>query len=33
MAARLPDGSDAVTSVSGILPARSMAVSKEGAPK
>jgi NADH-quinone oxidoreductase subunit J len=33
VAARLPDGSDAETSVSGILPSRSMAVTKNGAPR
>jgi NADH-quinone oxidoreductase subunit J len=32
VAARLPDGSDALTSVSGILPPRTMAVTKNGAP-
>ena len=33
MAARLPDGSDATTSVSGILPPRTMAAAKNGAPR
>jgi NADH-quinone oxidoreductase subunit J len=33
MAARLPDGSDAATSVSGILPPRTMAAAKDGAPR
>lgn len=33
IAARLPDGSDAETSVSGVLPPRSMSAPKNGAPK
>jgi NADH-quinone oxidoreductase subunit J len=33
VAARLPDGSDALTSVSSILPPRSMAVTKNGSPR
>ena len=33
MAARLPDGSDAATSVSGILPPRTMAGGKNGEPR
>ena len=33
MAARLPDGSDAATSVSGILPPRTMAGAKNGEPR
>jgi NADH-quinone oxidoreductase subunit J len=33
MAARLPDGSDAETSVSGILPPRTMAGAKDGEPR
>jgi NADH-quinone oxidoreductase subunit J len=33
VAARLPDGSDAATSVSGILPPRSMAATKDGVPR
>jgi NADH-quinone oxidoreductase subunit J len=32
VAARLPDGSPALTSVSGILPPRTMAATKDGAP-
>jgi len=31
--ARLPDGSDAATSISSILPPRSMSASRNGAPK
>ncbi|WP_284231196.1 NADH-quinone oxidoreductase subunit J [Mycobacterium antarcticum] len=33
VAARLPDGSDALTSVSGILPPRTVAAAKNGAPR
>jgi NADH-quinone oxidoreductase subunit J len=33
VAARLPDGSDALTSVSGILPPRTMAAAKDGVPR
>lgn len=33
VAARLPDGSDALTSVSGILPPRTMAPEKNGVPR
>ena len=33
VAARLPDGSDAPTSVSGILPPRTVAATKNGAPR
>ena len=33
VAARLPDGSDALTSVSSILPPRSIAVTKNGSPR
>jgi NADH-quinone oxidoreductase subunit J len=33
VAARLPDGSDAATSVSGILPPRSVAPTKDGVPR
>jgi NADH-quinone oxidoreductase subunit J len=33
MAARLPDGSDADTSVSGILPPRTMAAARKGEPR
>jgi NADH-quinone oxidoreductase subunit J len=33
VAARLPDGSDAPTSVSGILPPRTMAATKDGMPR
>jgi NADH-quinone oxidoreductase subunit J len=33
VAARLPDGSDAATSVSGILPPRTVAATKDGVPR
>jgi NADH-quinone oxidoreductase subunit J len=33
MAARLPDGSDAETSVSGIMPPRTMSETQNGAPR